>query len=126
MSSKNYINEDNYIDDQNESHKVYKHPKKAKYHKKTGNKCYCLNMLEQYGPINIINHPKSSFFFVSKMELVKFNDHFDDLFEKGKIFKKEQFHDVNKASSPDNTFWYQRYYYYSKYDEGILMDHESN
>ena len=30
MCSKNYINEDNYIDDQNESHKVYKHPKKPK------------------------------------------------------------------------------------------------
>ena len=126
MSSKNYINEDNYIDDQNESHKVYKHPKKVKYHKKTGNICYCLNMLEQYGPINIINLQDNSFFFVSKMELVKFNDHFDDLFEKGKIFKKEQLKDVNKSSSPDTTFWYQRYYYYSKYDEGILMDHESN
>ena len=72
MSSKNYINEDNYIDDQNESHKVYKHPKKAKYHKKTGNKCYCLNMLEQYGPINIINHPKSSFLrIVSLRESVR-------------------------------------------------------
>ena len=28
MCSKNYINEDNYIDEQNETHKVYKHPKK--------------------------------------------------------------------------------------------------
>ena len=126
MCSKNYINEDNYIDDPNESHKGYKHPKKTKYHKKTGNKCYCLNMLEQSGPIYIINPPKSPFFFVSIMELVKFNDHFDDLFEKGKIFKKEQLKDENKLSIPDTTFWFQRYYYYSKYDEGILMDHESN
>ena len=83
-------------------------------------------MLEQSGPIYIINHPECSYFFVSKMELVKFNDHFDDLFEKGKIFKKEQIQDENKLSTPDSTFWYQRYYYYSKYDEGILMDHESN
>ena len=126
MCSKNYINEDNYIDELNESHKTYKHIKKSKYHKKTGNKCYCLNMLEQSGPIYIINHPECSYFFVSKMELVKFNDHFDDLFEKGKIFKKEQIQDENKLSTPDSTFWYQRYYYYSKYDEGILMDHESN
>ena len=126
MSSKNYINEDNYIDDQNKSHKIYKHQKKGKYHKKTGNMCYCLNMLEQSGPIYIINPPKSPFFFVSIMELVKFNDHFDDLFEKGQIFKKEQNKDENKLSIPDKTFWFQRYYYYSKYDEGILMDHESN
>ena len=74
---------------------------------------------------NVINHPKSSF-FVSIMELVKFNDHFDDLFEKGQIFKKEQNKDENKLSIPDKTFWFQRYYYYSKYDEGILMDHECN
>ena len=81
-------------------------------------------MLEEKGPINIINHPKSSYFFVSKMELVKFNDHFDDLLEKGKIFKKEQLADENKSSSPENN-WFQRYYYYSKYDEGILLDEES-
>jgi hypothetical protein len=24
----------------------------------------------------------------------------------------------------DITFWHQRYYYYSKYDDGILMDNE--
>jgi hypothetical protein len=126
MCSKNYINEDNYIDEQNETHKVYKHSKKGKYYKKTGNKCYCLYMLEQSGPINIINPPESSHFFVSKMELVKFNDHFDDLFEKGKIFKKEQLQDKNKSSAIDITYWYQRYYYYSKYDDGILMDQESN
>ena len=126
MCSKNYINEGNYIDDQNDSHKTYKHQKKTKYHKKTGNKCYCLDMLEKYGPINIINHPDSSYFFVSKMELVNFNDHFDDLFEKGKIFKKEQLKDENRNSASDITFWYQRYYYYSKYDEGIHMDEESN
>ena len=59
------------------------------------------------------------------MELVQFNDHFDDLFEKGKIVKKEQLQDNNRNSIPDITFWHQRYYYYSKYDEGILMDNES-
>jgi hypothetical protein len=58
------------------------------------------------------------------MELVQFNDHFDDLLEKGKIFKKEQLQDNNRNSIPDITFWHQRYYYYSKYDDGILMDNE--
>jgi hypothetical protein len=125
MLSKNYINEENYINEQNqsESHKSYKHQKKSKYHKKTGNICHCLNTLEQYGPLYIISNQG---LFVSKMELVKFNDHFDDLFEKGKIYTKEQDYDENKNSIPDITFWNQRYYYYSKYDEGILMDRESN
>ena len=97
--------------------------KNGKYHKKTGNICHCLNTLEQYGPLYIISNQG---LFVSKMELVKFNDHFDDLFEKGKIYTKEQDYDENKNSIPDITFWNQRYYYYSKYDEGILMDRESN
>ena len=82
-------------------------------------------MLEHFGPINIINLPNCFRLFVSKMELVQFDDHFDGLFEKGKIFKKEQLQDNNRNSIPDLTFWYQRYYYYSKYDNGILMDHES-
>ena len=60
------------------------------------------------------------------MRLIQFNDHFDDLFEKGKIFSKSQLKDNNKKSIPNLTFWYQRYYYYSKYDEGIMMDNESN
>jgi hypothetical protein len=122
MLEKNYINKDNYNDESPEHHKGYKSIKKYKYHKKTGNKCYCLNMLAQLGPIGIISLPNNSSLYVSKMELVCFNDHFDDLFEKGKISQKE---DNNKLSVPDLTFWYQRYYYYSKYDEGILMDIES-
>ena len=126
MLSKNYINEDNYIDEQNDFHKSRKPIKKTKHHKKTGNKCYCLDMLEQFGPINIINLSNCSKLFVSKMELIQFNDHFDDLLEKGKIFKPEQLQDNNRHSIPDLTFWHQRYYYYSKYDEGILMDNESN
>jgi hypothetical protein len=126
MLSKNYINEDNYIDEQDELQKNQKPTKKYKFHKKTGNKCYCLDMLEHLGPINIINIPNDSKLYVSKMELVQFNDHFDDLLEKGKIFKKEQLQDNNRQSIPELTFWHQRYYYYSKYDEGILMDNESN
>jgi hypothetical protein len=126
MISKNYINEDNYIDEPNDFHKFRKQIKKSKHYKKTGNKCYCLDMLEHFGPINIINLPSCSKLFVSKMEMVQFNDHFDDLFEKGKIFKKEHLQDNNRNCIPEITFWYQRYYYYSKYDEGILMDNESN
>ena len=125
MISKNYINEDNYIDEPNGIHKVRKQIKKYKHYKKTGNKCYCLDMLIHFGPINIINYPNCSKFYVSKMELVQFNDHFDGLLEKGKVFKKEQLEDNNRNSIPEITSWHQRYYYYSKYDEGILMDQES-
>ena len=82
-------------------------------------------MLEHLRHINKINLPNCFRLFVSKMELVQFDDHFDGLYEKGKIFKKEQLQDNNRNSTPDLTYWYQRYYYYSKYDDGILMDKES-
>ena len=57
------------------------------------------------------------------MKLIQFEDHFDELLEKGQKIKKEN--DENYLSITDKTFYYQRYYYYSKYDEGIKMDYES-
>ena len=127
MLSKNYINENNYLEESLEFQKYNnKTTKKFRHPKKKGNKCYCLNMLECLGPINIIKIPNCSKIYINKMRLVQFNDHFDDLFEKGKIFSKSQLKDNNKKSIPNLTFWYQRYYYYSKYDEGIMMDNESN
>ena len=124
MLTKKYINE-NY-EESFQYQRYHKILKKPRIFKKKGNKCYCLNMLENFGPVNIIKIPKSSKIYINKLELVKFNDHFDDLFEKGKIFTKSQFKDNNKLSIPNLTFWFQRYYYYSKYDSGIMMDNESN
>ena len=88
--------------------------------KKIGNTCYCLNLLEKNGSINIITN--SSKIFISKIKLIEFDDHFDDLLEKGKTYINES--DSNITSSQDKSFYYQRYYYYSKYDEGIKMDKE--
>jgi hypothetical protein len=126
MIAKVFKNENNYNDESLDFKKYSKKYKKNRYLKKKGNKCYCLNMLEKIGPINIINIPKTSKIYISKMELVEFNDHFNDLLEKGKIFQSSQLNDNNKKSIPSLSFWYQRYYYYSKYDEGIMMDNESN
>ena len=127
MLTKNYINENYYFEESLEFQKYNnKSTKKSKHPKKKGNKCYCLNMLEYLGPINIIKPENCSQLLINKMRLVKFNDHFDDLLEKGKIYRKSQLSDNNKKSIPNLTFWHQRYYYYSKYDEGIMMDNESN
>ena len=127
MLTKNYINENNYFEESLEFQKYNnKTTKKFRHPKKKGNKCYCLNMLEYLGPINIIKPENSNHLLINKMILVKFNDHFDDLLEKGKINRKAQLKDNNKKSIPDLKFWHQRYYYYSKYEEGIMMDNESN
>ena len=121
-NKKNYLNPNhsnhyhthNYISSKHSSHKIKK---------KTGNACYCLNLLEQYGSINIIIPLNNYKIYISKMKLIQFEDHFDELLEKGQKIKKEN--DENYFSIPDKTFYYQRYYYYSKYDEGIKMDYES-
>ena len=127
MLTKNYINENNYLEESLEFQKYNnKTTKKFRHSKKKGNKCYCLNMLEYLGPINIIKPENCNQLLINKMILVKFNDHFDDLLEKGKINRKAQLKDNNKKSIPDLKFWHQRYYYYSKYEEGIMMDNESN
>ena len=97
--------------------------KTHKHHQKIGNKCYCLDLLEFFGPINLITKPDELKLYISHLKLIEFDDHFDELLEKGKI-EEEKSNYNNKLSAPDITFWHQRYYYYTKYDEGILMDHE--
>ena len=114
QSNSTHFHSHNYISQKHNSHKIKK---------KTGNACYCLNLLEQYGSINIIIPLNNYKIYISKMKLIQFNDHFDELLEKGQKIKNDN--DENYLSIPDKTFYYQRYYYYSKYDEGILMDNES-
>jgi hypothetical protein len=114
QSNSTHFHSHNYIYQKHNSHKIKK---------KTGNACYCLNLLEQYGSINIIIPLNNYKIYISKMKLIQFNDHFDELLEKGQKIKNEN--DENYLSIPDKTFYYQRYYYYSKYDDGIKMDYES-
>ena len=114
QSNSTHFHSHKYISQKHNSHKIKK---------KTGNACYCLNLLEQYGSINIIIPLNNYKIYISKMKLIQFNDHFDELLEKGQKIKNEN--DENYLSIPDKTFYYQRYYYYSKYDEGIKMDYES-
>ena len=126
MYTKNYKNEINFYEESFDFKNYDKTRKKPKQSKKKGNKCYCLNMLERLGPINIIKIFNSPKIYINKMKKVDFEDHFNDLYEKGRIFRKSDLKDDNKKSIPHLNFWYQRYYYYSQYDEGIMMDRESN
>ena len=126
MYTKNYKNEINFYEESFDFKNYDKTRKKPKQSKKKGNKCYCLNMLERLGPINIIKISNIPKIYINKMKKVDFEDHFNDLYEKGRIFRKSDLKDENKKSIPHLNFWYQRYYYYSQYDEGIMMDRESN
>jgi hypothetical protein len=64
-----------------------------------------------------------STYFIAKIKKVQF-DESNELFEKGKKNLGNYFKEDLK-NIPDITFWYQRYYYYRRFDEGIKMDYES-
>ena len=94
---------------------------KSKVKKKTGNNCYSLNLLKTNGNIHLFHNDEKLYF--CKLRMVDFDDHFDDLLEKGKTNLGNYFKQ-DSTNIPEITFWHQRYYYYSKYDEGIQMDCE--
>lgn len=83
--------------------------------------CSALNHLEEFGPIQIISKPKKS--YISKIQKIVIEDNFSKLYEKGKNDLRN-YHYFEKTI-PEMSFWNQRYYYYSRFDEGIQMDFES-
>ena len=101
ITSNNNNNSEEFLD-----HKNNKKYKSHKHHQKTGNRCYCLDLLEFFGPINAICRPEESKLYVSDLKLIQFDDHFDELLEKGKN-TAEKSNENNKLSVPDITFWHQ-------------------
>ncbi len=74
--------------------------------------------MEQYGNLYILKSEKT--LFIAKIKKLIFGDS-KALFDKG----NQSINEYYKNKLPDITFWYQRYYYYSRFDEGIQMDYES-
>ena len=59
QSNSTHYHSHNYISQKHNSHKIKK---------KTGNACYCLNLLEQYGSINIIIPLNNYKIYISKIK----------------------------------------------------------
>ncbi|MCQ2815836.1 MAG: trimethylguanosine synthase [archaeon] len=97
----------------------------SKRKKKLGNACYCLNYYQKKGFIQVILKDNVPNTYICKFRLVDFKDNFDSLLEKGEKIRHGKINDENYNSAPNYTFWEQRYYYYSLFDEGIKMDYES-
>jgi hypothetical protein len=115
-----------YIEEENSSSKNSSNKSTNKIQrrirKRSNDICYTLNYYEKYGNIYVSTNPTR--LFVAKIKTVDFDDNYQELFEKGKNNMGNYFkEDIN--SIPDITFWYQRYYYYRRFDEGIKMDSES-
>jgi hypothetical protein len=120
FKSENKENNDSEAKDEDDGFKEYKNKKmlkRANFKKATTEVCFVKNIFHKYGCLYLFN--KNSRIFVSKMKQVNFPIR-RDIFDKGK--KEVITYDI--TTIPDIKFWYQRYYYYSKFDEGIMMDYE--
>jgi hypothetical protein len=89
--------------------------------KKSNDICYIMNFYETFGNIYITQ--KMNKIFIAKVRKVDSENNFQELYEKGKNNIGNYFKE-DPINIPDITFWFQRYYYYSKFDEGIKMDQE--
>jgi hypothetical protein len=95
------------------------------YKRKFSDVCYALNLLDKFGSL-IVKRLNTNYnnFFITKIRKINFPD-CKFLFEKGKKLAENNYRE-GFDTTPDITFWHQRYYYYNLYDKGIKMDYESN
>ena len=90
------------------------HPKK--------DTCHFKQLLETHGNIYVYNFTNENKhkLFINRLKEVRFIVD-DELFRKGRVNN-----DIPEYESlPNENFWHQRYYFFSKYDDGIKMDYES-
>jgi hypothetical protein len=82
------------------------------------------NIFEKFGSLFIFDQNLSKI-FISKLKIVNFPIK-KVIFERGKSagLSSNKICSEHIENIPDLKFWNQRYYYYSKFDEGIKMDHE--
>lgn len=88
--------------------------------KAVGDKCFARNLLENSGLLHTQETERGRF-CLTRLRLASFPMN-RAIFEKGKLNESKS----EGCERPEWKFWYQRYYYYSRFDEGIKMDQESN
>ena len=88
--------------------------------------CFALDLLNNNGKFQTKIFENK--IYILKLAQVDIEDHF---FEQVEFAKKDNKKSLNiikynlKNTAPNEKFWEKRYYYYSKFDDGILMDEES-
>ena len=88
---------------------------------RNGEECFIRNIYENNGSFFVFE--KSNKLFISKMKMINFSIK-KEVFEKAKN-DPSSFSQQDPKTIPESKFWYNRYYYFSKFDEGIMMDYES-
>ncbi len=87
------------------------------------NTCEIKSLLETHGNLYVYNFTSiydKHKVFISKIKEIHFIVD-EELFKKGREYNIDS---INN-SIPNDSFWQQRYYYFSRFDEGIQMDYES-
>ena len=84
--------------------------------------CFALDLLEENGHFQIRFNKDNDNIYLLRINKVEIKD---DYYEQIDYAKKYGRNSSLKNTAPNYKFWLQRYYYYSKFDKGIMMDRES-
>ena len=94
----------------------------SKYKEKKNLCCLALDLLSEHGEFQIKFSKTRDSTYILKIKELEIKDNYYEQFEYAKHHGK---YSKLKYTAPNNKFWLQRYYYFSKFDKGILMDKES-
>ena len=83
--------------------------------------CLALDLLKENGPFQI-KYGKENNIYLLRIKEVEIKDDYFNQIEYAKKYGKNTSY---KNTAPNYKFWMQRYYYFSKFDNGIQMDKES-
>lgn len=87
-------------------------------------RCNVKEILNQYGNLYVLDNENSNL-LSCKIKMINFPIK-KELFDKGKELDSEHYTQYKNSNNiPDIKFWNQRYYYFSRFNEGIQMDYES-
>jgi hypothetical protein len=89
---------------------------------KDGLCCLALDLLKEHGEFQIKFSKTSDSKYILKIKEVEIEDNY---FEQMEYAKHHGKYSNLKYTASNNKFWLQRYYYFSKFDKGIMMDNES-
>lgn len=133
--SKKHLNDlyflDNKIEINTASKYDFENPNKTKYQDILGNKKSILK-IQEYVYNSHLTNTKINYKVITQIKTINFKTD-NNLFQKGKQGKEinEEKYNLGQSlveagSMPSMGFWNQRYYYFTRFDQGILLDFESN
>ena len=95
---------------------------KSNNKEKDGLCCLALDLLKEHGEFQIKFSKTCDSAYILKIKEIEIKDNY---FEQMEYAKRHGKYSNLKYTAPNNKFWLQRYYYFSKFDKGIMMDNES-